>query len=392
MVENISDNAKTTFVGWEPNANGKMGPRVIDLSAHLDPIRLAEAACNLNLKLMTWRALPELNLNLLATTKCLLLGSGTLGCAVARGLLGWGFRNITMLDNGKVSYSNPVRQSLFAFDDCKNGGKPKAEAAVESLKAIFPGVNAKAISLTIPMPGHFVTSDAEHVEHTVKMLEELIQQHDAIFLLTDTRESRWLPTVFCAMYDKILINAALGFDGYLVMRHGHGLNVSPTTETESQQRLGCYFCNDIVAPRNSTQDRTLDQQCTVTRPGLAPVAGALAVEMLVNLLHNELGNRAPCPSTNDCASTEKSKVSKLGILPHQIRGFFSTFSSVLVQGPAFNQCTACSSRIIDKVRDEGFPTLLRIFNDPDYLESLAGLDELKTDTDLCDFDEDWTED
>ena len=45
-----------------------------------------------------------------------------------------------MVDNAKVSYSNPVRQSLFTFEDCLNGGKPKAVAAAETLKKIFPGV------------------------------------------------------------------------------------------------------------------------------------------------------------------------------------------------------------------------------------------------------------
>lgn len=49
-------------------------------------------------------------------------------------------KTITFVDNGKVSYSNPVRQTLFVFEDCLNGGKPKAEAAAESLKKICPGI------------------------------------------------------------------------------------------------------------------------------------------------------------------------------------------------------------------------------------------------------------
>jgi ubiquitin-like modifier-activating enzyme ATG7 len=47
--------------GWELNKDGKMGPRFVDLSAHLDPAKLAESACHLNLRLMRWRALPTLD-------------------------------------------------------------------------------------------------------------------------------------------------------------------------------------------------------------------------------------------------------------------------------------------------------------------------------------------
>lgn len=83
--------------------------------APLASTRLAESSVDLNLKLMRWRLLPSLDLDTIAQTSCLLLGSGTLGCNVARCLLGWGVRRITMLDNSTVSYSNPVRQSLFQF-------------------------------------------------------------------------------------------------------------------------------------------------------------------------------------------------------------------------------------------------------------------------------------
>ena len=103
---------------------------------------------------------------------------------------------MTFLDCGKVSFSNPVRQSLFTFADCLDGGKSKSQAAADAMRLIFPGVQTEAVDLAIPMPGHSVSDKmVPQVMNDVRKLDQLVTDHDAIFLLMDTRESRWLPTV-----------------------------------------------------------------------------------------------------------------------------------------------------------------------------------------------------
>ena len=195
-------------IGWEPNARGKMGPRKMDLSKLMDERKLAESSADLNLKLMRWRAIPALDTDMLQSTRCLLLGAGSLGCGVARTLPGWGIRHVTFVDNGKVSYSNPVRQTLFEFSDCANGGKPKAQAAADALRRIFPSVTTVGHTLTIPMPGHSVETEIEGARAAATKLDQLVREHDVVFLLTDTRESRWLPSLLCATHDRCLLDVS----------------------------------------------------------------------------------------------------------------------------------------------------------------------------------------
>jgi ubiquitin-like modifier-activating enzyme ATG7 len=205
------------------------------------------------------------------------------------------------------------------------------------------------------MPGHPPAGPAQEAQQQADaaQLDQLVRDHDVVFLLTDTRESRWLPSLLCAAHGKLAVTSAVGFDSFVVMRHGAGVPQdgsgaasSGAAQGEQQQaagsgadapgasavpsssgsgsshgRLGCYFCNDVVAPLNSTVDRSLDQQCTVARPGLAPVAGALAVELVAALLQHPLKAAAP-------ASTSAADGAALGAVPHMVRGQLSAFRQV----------------------------------------------------------------
>ncbi|PGH17000.1 ubiquitin-like modifier-activating enzyme ATG7 [Helicocarpus griseus UAMH5409] len=352
--------------GWERNTAGKLSGRVTDLTEYMDPRRLADQSVDLNLKLMKWRISPNLDLDKIKNTKCLLLGAGTLGSYVARNLLGWGVRKITFVDNGTVSFSNPVRQPLFAFNDCLGGGAKKAHRAAAALAEIYPGVESSGHVLSVPMPGHPIT-DASKVQHEFEELKKLVDEHDAIFVLLDTRESRWLPTVMGKATGKIVMNAALGFDTYVVMRQGVENTSSPEKE------LGCYFCNDVVAPADSIKDQTLDQQCTVTRPGIAAIASALLVELFVSVLQHPKGPAAPASHPQD----ESHGDHPLGIIPHQVRGFLSNFSNVVVSGKSYNCCSACSANIINAYKQHGWAFVERAVNEKDYVEELSGLKEVQ---------------
>ncbi|KAL2159715.1 hypothetical protein VTH06DRAFT_2284 [Thermothelomyces fergusii] len=374
--------------GWERDASGKLRRRLVNLTEYMDPTRLADQAVDLNLKLMKWRLAPNLDLDVIKNTKCLLLGAGTLGSYVSRNLMGWGVRKITFVDYGAVSYSNPVRQPLFQFEDCLTGGRPKALRAAEALREIYPGVEAEGHVLSVPMLGHPVLDEAR-VEADFAKLRELVDAHDAIFLLMDTRESRWLPTVMGKASNKIVMNAALGFDTYVVMRHG------ALPEDGSEETLGCYFCNDVVVAADSMKDQTLDQQCTVTRPGVAAIASALLVELLTSLLQHPKKHHAPAPvpSQGPGSGYERDPADHpLGLVPHQIRGFLSSFQNMVIHGRSYPQCSACSKPILSAYRSEGWEFVKKALDSRDYVAELSGLAEVQRQAEAAAAEVEWSED
>ena len=229
------------ITGWERSMQNKLTSKTVDLAAYMDPSRLADQAVDLNLKLIKWRIAPSIDLDIIKRTSCLLLGAGTLGSYVARNLMGWGVRKITFVDSATVSFSNPVRQPLFRYEDCLDGGAKKAIRAAEALKEIYPGVESRGEVLNVPMVGHPIF-DEKKTQAEFEKLRSLIDEHDVVFLLLDSRESRWLPTLMGKAAGKIVLNAALGFESYVILRQG----LKPTTSGDVE--LGCYFCNDVVAP------------------------------------------------------------------------------------------------------------------------------------------------
>lgn len=220
----------------------------------------------------------------------------------------------------------------------------------------------------MPMPGHFVTKK-EHLEETfetLNLLEKLVQEHDVLFLLLDSREARWLPTVLANKYDKACITVGLGFDSFVIVRHG----VSPKVFNPEihHERICCYFCNDIITPQNTMKDRTLDQQCTVTRPGLSFLSSSYASELYISMIHHPLEHRVGANEDPDKLAT-----TDLGKLPHHIRGNMSDFETHLFYGRAFDKCVACSEYILDEYNNDRENFMVKVLNDPSFIHEVVQL-------------------
>lgn len=65
---------------------------------------------------------------------------------------------------------------------------------------------------------------------------------------------------------------------------------------------------------------------------------------------------------------------------------------MLIDGPAFDRCTACSRVVMDEYTASKFDFLLRVFNESGYLEQLTGLDKLQEESEAAMEAVDWDED
>lgn len=79
---------------------------------------------------------------------------------------------------------------------------------------------------------------------------------------------------------------------------------------------------------------------------MAPIAAALGVEMLIELLND--------PLIGEIGDLDRINELKRKNVPHMIRGYFSDFSQMSMIGWSFEQCTACSDKVIEIYEKQGF--------------------------------------
>lgn len=141
------------------------------------------------------------------------------------------------------------------------------------------------------------------------------------------------------------------------------------------------------------KDQTLDQQCTVTRPGVAPIASALLVELLTSILQHPLGSLAPAPQStpgSTASNYERDPPSHpLGLVPHQIRGFLHNFQNMIIKGQSYDCCSACSPKIVRAYEQGGWEFIKRALAEKDYVTELSGLAEVHRQAELAADNVDW---
>lgn len=115
------------------------------------------------------------------------------------------------------------------------------------------------------------------------------------------------------------------------------------------------------------KDRTLDMQCTVTRPGLSFLSSAYASELLVNLIHT-----TPAEFAKETRDTTLNSA-EFGLVPQHVRGSASGFNVELMSSESYEHCLGCGAKIVEEYLKDRHKMVLTACNSPNYLQEVSGI-------------------
>jgi len=81
----------------------------------------------------------------------------------------------------------------------------------------------------------------------------------------------------------------------------------------------------------------------------------------------------------------------LGIIPHTIRGYLSTFSNIQVEGKPYDCCSACSDTVIAAYENDPWGFVSKALEEKGWVEEMSGLAEVQRRADEAADDVEWDE-
>jgi ubiquitin-like modifier-activating enzyme ATG7 len=112
---------------------------------------------------------------------------------------------------------------------------------------------------------------------------------------------------------------------------------------------------------------------------------------MVSALQHPKGARAPAPKTSGSGTEYERDPSNhpLGLVPHQIRGYLASFKNMLISGPSYDCCSACSPKVVNEYKRKGWEFIKRALSEKDYITELSGLAEVQRQAEAAANDIEW---
>ncbi|HEX4604878.1 MAG TPA: ThiF family adenylyltransferase [Candidatus Angelobacter sp.] len=198
----------------------------------------------------------------LRSARVLVIGAGALGNEILKNLALLGFANIVVVDLDSIEASNLSRSILYRAGDV---GRPKADAAADAVRNIFPEAKVHAITA--------------NVMHGLGL--GLFAWADVVLAGLDNREARLWINRACWKMNKPWIDGAIeGINGVARMFMPgqppcYECTLGETDWAILNKRMSC----NLLALENDTEGKV------ATTPTISSIIAGMQVQEAVKLLH-----------------------------------------------------------------------------------------------------------